>query len=386
MTTTASRATRLFGACVLGLLCAPGRAADVVPRIPLNVGLTIVTAVHETDGDYESIKTFIAADAQSVRLKYSSEAAVPGDILNETSKYLQYRPHPTDSSQVIQMITVTRTVFRKDLETSDHYVRLFPTPPAVGESVLGGTAVGTSARVLNAFKSRGAAELTTYYDINDAQPLVNVTAEDGPQPFTGTLKRVEAGDVAMPVIVNGKLVNLPAVHVKGQMLDTDAEFWFLDDPANPLTLRFSFDKTRLSVIRINFAGDAGTMAATEGAGIEQSLANTGHAVVYGIYFGFNSDVIRPESEPVLKEIAAALSRHSDWNLHVDGHTDNIGGAAFNLALSTRRAEAVKKALTERYHIAAARLTTAGFGLSAPKAPNDTLEGRALNRRVELSKD
>ena len=71
-----------------------------------------------------SIKTFIAADAQSVRLKYSSEAAVPGDILNETSQYLQYRPHPTDSDQVIQMITVTRTVLRKDLETLTFLVQM----------------------------------------------------------------------------------------------------------------------------------------------------------------------------------------------------------------------------------------------------------------------
>src|SRR5689334_7853266 len=196
MTITSSGAARLLVAGVASVVCASTRAADLVPRIPLNVGLTIVTAVHETDGDYESIKTFIAADTQSVRLAYSSEVAVPGDILNETSQYLQYRPHPTDPDQVIQMTHVTRTVLRKDLETSDHYVRLFPTPPAVGESVLGGTAVGTSARVLNAFKSRGAAELTTYYDITDAQPLVSVTAENGPQPFTGTLHRVEAGDVS----------------------------------------------------------------------------------------------------------------------------------------------------------------------------------------------
>lgn len=386
MTARSSPAAASIAVCVVSLLCGSAPAAEDAPRIPLNVGLTIVTAVHEKDGDYESIKTVIAADAQSVRLKYSSEAAVPGDILNEPSPYLQYRPHPSDPDQVIQTITVTRTVLRKDLETSDHYVRLFPTPPAVGETVLGGTAVGTSARVLNAFKSRGSAELTTYYDINDPQPLISVTAEGGPQPFTGTLKRVESADVAIPVIVNGKLVNLPAVHVKGHMLDTDAEFWFLDDPANPLTLRFSFDSARLNVIRINFAGDAGTLAASEGAAIEQSLANSGHAVVYGIYFGFNSSVIRPESEPVLKEIAAVMSRHPDWTLHVDGHTDNIGGAAFNLDLSSRRAAAVKKALTERYHVAATRLETAGFGLSAPKASNDTLEGRALNRRVELSRN
>lgn len=382
------QAARAIIAGIASLTCGHAVFAESAPRIPLGVGLTIVTAVHGSDGDYESIKTFVAADTLSLRLRYSSEAAVPGDILDEPSQYVQYRPHPSDPDQVIQMISVYRTVLRKDLESADHYVRLFTTPPAIPETVPGTTAVGTSARVLNEFKTRGAAELITYFEIVDPQPLLSASSPDGPQPFAGTLRRVESGDVSLPVIVNGKLVNLPAIHVRGQMLDVDAEFWFLDDPANPLTLRFNFDKDRLTVIRINFRGDAGTMATADaaGTGIEQSLATTGHAVVYGIYFSFNSDVIRSESEPVLKEIAALLSRHPDWRLHVDGHTDNVGGAVFNLALSTRRSAAVKKALVERYHITDARLATAGFGLSAPKATNDTLEGRALNRRVELSKD
>jgi outer membrane protein OmpA-like peptidoglycan-associated protein len=378
----------IIGSLVLAAALAGRAYAQEVPRIPLRAGLTIVTAVHENDGDYESIKTFVSEDAISLRIKYSSESAVPGDILNEQDQYVQYRPHPSNPDLVIEMTNVYRTVLRSDLKTSDHYVRLFPPPPMVPETVPGTTAVGISARLLNEFKSRGAASLTTYYAIFAPQPLSSADTEDGPQPFEGTLTRVEKGDVGLPVIVNGKLVKLPAVHVKGQMLDIDAEFWFLDDPDNPLALRYAFDKVRLNVIRINFPGDGGAMTAADApdSGIEQSLAKTGHADVYGIYFGFNSDVIRPESEPVLKEIAALMSKHPDWKLHVDGHTDNVGGADFNLALSTRRSAAVKKVLVERYHVGAIRLSPAGFGLSAPKTTNDTLEGRALNRRVELSKE
>jgi outer membrane protein OmpA-like peptidoglycan-associated protein len=78
-----------------------------------------------------------------------------------------------------------------------------------------------------------------------------------------------------------------------------------------------------------------------------------------------------------------LEKNAAWNLDVNGHTDNLGGDAYNLNLSKKRAAAVKTALTTRYHVAANRLTTAGFGASRAKAPNDTLEGRALNRRVEL---
>ena len=105
--------------------------------------------------------------------------------------------------------------------------------------------------------------------------------------------------------------------------------------------------------------------------------------MYGIYFDFASDTIRPESEPVLKEIADALAKNPAWKLRVEGHTDNVGGQAYNTELSNRRAAAVKQALAERYHVSADRLTTAGFGASRPKEPNDTLEGRARNRRVEL---
>jgi outer membrane protein OmpA-like peptidoglycan-associated protein len=71
---------------------------------------------------------------------------------------------------------------------------------------------------------------------------------------------------------------------------------------------------------------------------------------------------------------------------VEGNTDNIGGDAYNLDLSKRRAAAVKEALVTQYHIAADRLSTNGFGASHPIETNDTLEGRARNRRVELTRE
>ena len=78
-----------------------------------------------------------------------------------------------------------------------------------------------------------------------------------------------------------------------------------------------------------------------------------------------------------------LGRNSDWTLSIDGHTDNIGGDAYNLNLSHRRSASVRKALVERYGIAATRRKTAGHGAAAPKDTNETPEGRAKNRRVEL---
>jgi outer membrane protein OmpA-like peptidoglycan-associated protein len=80
-----------------------------------------------------------------------------------------------------------------------------------------------------------------------------------------------------------------------------------------------------------------------------------------------------------------MTDHPTWSLAVDGHTDNIGGDAYNLDLSKRRAAAVKQALVTRYRVDAVRLATNGYGASRPKATNATLAGRAQNRRVELVK-
>jgi len=117
--------------------------------------------------------------------------------------------------------------------------------------------------------------------------------------------------------------------------------------------------------------------------MEQKLQTEKRVKVYGIYFDFGSDVMKPQSEPVLEEISQVMRDNPDWNLSVEGHTDNIGGDAYNLDLSNRRAAAVKQALVNRFRIGPQRLSPAGFGAPRPVATNDTVEGRALNRRVEL---
>ncbi len=120
--------------------------------------------------------------------------------------------------------------------------------------------------------------------------------------------------------------------------------------------------------------------------IEQQLKENKKVDIYGIYFDFASDRLKPESTPVLEEIAGVLKDNPDWKLTVSGHTDNVGGDAYNLDLSKRRAAAVKQALVTQYHIAPERLSTDGFGASRPVDTNDTLAGRARNRRVELTRE
>ena len=104
-----------------------------------------------------------------------------------------------------------------------------------------------------------------------------------------------------------------------------------------------------------------------------------------IYFETDKTDIKPESAPAIDEIAKFLKQDAKAIVYVVGHTDNVGGYEQNMGLSQRRAEAVVKELTTKHGIPATRLKAAGSGPLAPMAPNETEEGRAKNRRVELVK-
>lgn len=125
--------------------------------------------------------------------------------------------------------------------------------------------------------------------------------------------------------------------------------------------------------------------AVGGKPLAQQLAETGRAVVREIHFGFNSAEILPGSETVLAQITKVLQENPKLELIIEGHTDNVGGAPFNLELSRKRAEAVRRWLVDKGGIGEVRLTTVGYGLTRPVADNGTEEGRAQNRRVELVK-
>jgi OmpA-OmpF porin, OOP family len=127
------------------------------------------------------------------------------------------------------------------------------------------------------------------------------------------------------------------------------------------------------------------MVTVDAATMAKDVATTGHVALYGIYFDTDKAELKPESGPTLEEIAKFLKQDPKVNLYVVGHTDNVGEYQYNMSLSDRRAAAVVKALTTRHGVSATRLKPAGTGPLAPVAPNDTEEGRAKNRRVELVK-
>ena len=137
---------------------------------------------------------------------------------------------------------------------------------------------------------------------------------------------------------------------------------------------------------IHYAGEEYSIE-TADAGAQQlaaALAKNCHVPVYGVLFDFNKATLWPDSEPALNKIRELLSSDPNLKLIVEGHTDNVGGAASNQKLSEARAKSVVDWLVAK-GVAASRLTSSGYGLMKPVASNDDAEGRAKNRRVELEK-
>lgn len=114
-----------------------------------------------------------------------------------------------------------------------------------------------------------------------------------------------------------------------------------------------------------------------------SLLQSGKVALYGIYFATDSAEIQAESSETLREIARLMEDNPELNIIVVGHTDNQGSWDYNMDLSERRAASVTVSLNSDYGIDSERLRSAGVGYLAPAATNNTIEGRQLNRRVEL---
>jgi outer membrane protein OmpA-like peptidoglycan-associated protein len=323
-------------------------------RIPLIPGLTLTGAVSSADGDYEPILEVSGVRPDSYDVVFSAD--VPG--------VGKHRP-----------IAVTRRV-RNDDQRAARTMRDW-----FGEGddeEYPGTVPHLSSAMLDDLRGSGATPITLVTS-NAA-----LFAVGGLRTLTGTIKRVERDTVAIDVLVNGTLEKLPTIHALGTVSDRTTasatiELWVLDDRVNPIVLKWRDERGHSRVVKIEYP------VASRAAELERALENGETVEVYGIYFDFASATIRPQSAPVLEEIAGILRRHDNWSLDLAGFTDNIGKDTDNLELSRRRTAAVKTELSTRFGIAADRLHTTGYGEGSPKATNDTPEGRAQNRRVEVTR-
>lgn len=122
------------------------------------------------------------------------------------------------------------------------------------------------------------------------------------------------------------------------------------------------------------------------AGTGARITNTGSQLRVilpeGVTFPTGSAVVDTDFLPALREIARSLSDHPQSTIRVVGHTDNVGSAAYNKTLSQDRALAVATILI-RYGVSSSRITYSGRGFAEPITSNNSSNGRAMNRRVEV---
>jgi outer membrane protein OmpA-like peptidoglycan-associated protein len=356
--------------------------------------MLVVTAVADAQGDYESMKQIQSIDASGTTLSYHSEKPKPG-------------AGTQGSSAATQEVSLSRTVLPQDMRSAHEYAEVFGNMDP--QSYPGTTAISASQDVLAELKEKGTTQFSFRPDglkgaLGSLMSKFSALAGANNKDVGGvsldkfskeqcSLQREGNGLFAFPVLLNAQPVTLPALRAGCMTDDGPADFYILDQPDYPLMLSWKLGSgSQLQVIKITYPPPPAAPATRKSeakpapSAIEQQLKEKKKVDIYGIYFDFASDRLKPESTPVLEEIAGVLKDNPDWKLTVSGHTDNVGGDVYNLDLSKRRAAAVKQALVTQYHVAEERLSTDGFGASRPVDTNDTLAGRARNRRVELTRE
>jgi len=165
----------------------------------------------------------------------------------------------------------------------------------------------------------------------------------------------------------------PQRWVNGKIIKDNREVWFQAEKGN--------GKIWLRIVEKQAMAQH---VVADVAALDKGIRDTGHVAVYEITFDTDSASIKPESAQAIEEITKLLKSDQTLKIVVVGHTDNVGAAEHNLKLSQERGQAVMQALIQK-GIAADRLKSYGCGQYAPVASNDSDEGRAKNRRVELVK-
>ncbi len=117
--------------------------------------------------------------------------------------------------------------------------------------------------------------------------------------------------------------------------------------------------------------------------LNAKMTDRGYVLTLGdVLFEFDRAELLPGAYLTIDKLVTFLKKYPNRNVLIEGHTDSIGTADYNLDLSQRRADAVRVALVER-DISLSRISTKGYGKRYPVASNDTEAGRQRNRRVEI---
>ena len=204
------------------------------------------------------------------------------------------------------------------------------------------------------------------YDINENAPAVS--GLQVVRNYTNAIKKV-GGQIIYEWEDGGYQCSVM------KLIKNSMEIWaYVESAGNGM---YAIDVVEKQAMNQDVVADAKSLA--------NSIKESGKVAVYGIYFDTGQSVLKPESKPTLQEIVKMLNTDPGLKLYVVGHTDTKGTFDANIKLSMDRALAVVNSLVSQFSIDAARLKAFGDGPVAPVATNDTEEGRALNRRVELVK-
>ena len=106
------------------------------------------------------------------------------------------------------------------------------------------------------------------------------------------------------------------------------------------------------------------------------------SIMLNVEFDTAKAVVKDKYHDDIKRVADFMKAYPETNAAIEGHTDNVGKAEYNLELSQNRAKSVRQYLINNFGIKASRLTATGYGFTKPIASNDTDEGRQRNRRVQ----
>ena len=215
--------------------------------------------------------------------------------------------------------------------------------------------------------------LDSVYRVEGKYWMVNYYVKEGEKPFS-PLQTVRNFKGAIEK-AGGKVIYMDDtdyMRITGKIVKGGAETWVhvaSQDLGRGYTIHIVEQEAMKQEITSNIMMD--------------SLNATGH-IALAINFDTGKATIKDESMPIIDQMVELMQTNADLKVEIQGHTDNVGKPEANKKLSEDRANAVKKALVDR-GIAADRMSAVGYGDTKPVADNNTEEGRAKNRRVELVK-
>lgn len=344
------------------ILLVPSQVSWAQEPVPARAGVNFVLAVHTPPEGGVKNAGIIAGDYEMV---------VSLDALDTRGLALTAHYDGKDEQGIWRRGRVKRLILPADLKMGSLHILGWHSSDA--HVIPGSTSLGPSLRFVREVVDKGRAEYRF---------RMFAFREEG----SGIMARTDV--VRFPVLINGRRVELPAVRAQGKLTLGGAQAPFemviYDHPRHPLALRlahggrgegFPFEpRFAREIVRIDYSDQ----------GMRAALERDCRVEVAGIYFDFNRDSLKPESDRALETMAGLLRGMGGREMVIEGHTDDVGTESYNDDLSARRANAVLEALVSGHGVAPGRVSTRGMGEKKPIESNETIAGRARNRRVELA--